>query len=73
MRSTYTVVRALAISVNAVATQWNSFARHWSQWHQSQSVDYGLLLLSTTLALMALAWPERYRGVQVVFKSYPQN
>ncbi len=70
MRSFYSVVRALAIAVNAVAcwTELNFFAQHWSQWHENQSFGYGLLVLSTVLALLALAWPERYRGTQLALR-----
>jgi hypothetical protein len=59
----YSVIRALAIAVNAVAfwTEANFFARNWSHWHENQSYGYGLLLASTVLALVALGWPERYR------------
>ncbi len=66
MRAAYSVVRALAISVNAIAlwTEANFFARNWSQWHENQSFGYGLLLLSSVLAIAALAWPERHRGLR---------
>ena len=69
MNSTlYSVIRALAISVNAIAlwTEVNFFARNWSQWHEYQSFGYGLLLLSALLAIVALVWPQRYRGARLV-------
>ena len=68
MRPTYSVVRALAIAANAIAlwTEINFLAQHWSQWHENQSFGYGLLLLSSTLALVALVWPERHRGTRLV-------
>jgi hypothetical protein len=67
MTGAYSVVRALAIGVNAIAfwTEANFFARNWSGWREHQSFGYGLLLLSTVLAIAALAWPERYRGARI--------
>jgi hypothetical protein len=67
-RSFYSVIRALAISVNAIAlwTEVNFFAQNWARWHEYQSFGYGLLLLSALLAIIALAWPQRYRGTRLV-------
>jgi len=62
MRPIYAVVRAFAISVNVIAL-------NWSQLSQSQLIGYGLLALSTVLAITAVAWPERYRGTRAVFRS----
>ena len=70
MPKAYNVVGALAVGVNAIAfwTEANFFARNWSNWHEHQSFGYGLLVVSTMLALVALTWPERYRGPRSVFK-----
>ena len=70
VHQTYRVIRALAIALNGITfwTEANFFVRNWSQWHENQSFGYGMLLLSTVLAITALAWPERYRGTRIVFQ-----
>src|SRR5689334_7328906 len=62
-QSIYGVVRALALTVNALAlwTDATFFARNWSNWHENQTFGYGLLLLASTLAIIALAWPAHLR------------